>query len=173
VIERPYPYLARTVWGDPEGLGRPGWAGDRARWLSTYWARWPDALAYTQGDFARRHADGSFSFHRRSDDVINVAGHRIGTEEIESAILRDKVLTTGSPVGNVVVVGAPHPKKGLAPLAFVQTAEDRDLTLDETRRLADLVRSEKGAVAVPSDFITVTELPRPEAASTSGACSPR
>jgi acrylyl-CoA reductase (NADPH)/3-hydroxypropionyl-CoA dehydratase/3-hydroxypropionyl-CoA synthetase len=159
VIERPYPYLARTVWGDPEGLGRPGWAGDRERWLSTYWARWSDALAYTQGDFAQRHADGSFSFHGRSDDVINVAGHRIGTEEIESAILRDKVLTTGSPVGNVVVVGAPHPKKGLTPLAFVQTAQDRDLTTDETRRLADLVRSEKGAVAVPSDFITVTELP--------------
>jgi acrylyl-CoA reductase (NADPH)/3-hydroxypropionyl-CoA dehydratase/3-hydroxypropionyl-CoA synthetase len=159
VIERPYPYLARTVWGDPDGLGRPGWAGDRDRWVSTYWARWPDALAYTQGDFAQRHADGSFSFHGRSDDVINVAGHRIGTEEIESAILRDKVLTTGSPVGNVVVVGAPHPKKGLTPLAFVQTAEDRDLTPDERRRLADLVRSEKGAVAVPSEFITVTELP--------------
>jgi acrylyl-CoA reductase (NADPH)/3-hydroxypropionyl-CoA dehydratase/3-hydroxypropionyl-CoA synthetase len=159
VIEQPYPYLARTVWGDAEGLDRPGWAGDRARWRSTYWARWSDALAYTQGDFARRHADGSFSFHGRSDDVINVAGHRIGTEEIEGAILRDKVLTADSPVGNVVVVGAPHPQKGLTPVAFVQTTDARDLTPDEERRLAALVRSEKGAVAVPSDFITVSELP--------------
>ncbi len=159
VIEQPYPYLARTVWGDAEGLDRPGWAGDRARWRSTYWARWSDALAYTQGDFARRHADGSFSFHGRSDDVINVAGHRIGTEEIEGAILRDKVLTADSPVGNVVVVGAPHPQKGLTPVAFVQTTDARDLTPDEERRLAALVRSEKGAVAVPSDFIAVSELP--------------
>jgi acrylyl-CoA reductase (NADPH) / 3-hydroxypropionyl-CoA dehydratase / 3-hydroxypropionyl-CoA synthetase len=159
VIEQPYPYLARTVWGDPERLGRPGWAGDRGRWRSTYWERWSDALAYTQGDFARRHADGSFSFHGRSDDVINVAGHRIGTEEIEGAILRDKVLSPDSPVGNVVVVGAPHPQKGLTPVAFVQTADARDLTRDEERRLATLVRTEKGAVAVPSDFITVSELP--------------
>ena len=159
VIEQPYPYLARTIWGDPERLGRPGWAGDRARWLSTYWERWSDAMAYTQGDVARRHADGSFSFHGRSDDVINVAGHRIGTEEIEGAILRDKVLTADSPVGNVVVVGAPHSQKGLTPLAFVQTTEARELTPDESRRLANLVRSEKGAVAVPSDFITVSELP--------------
>ena len=159
VIERPYPYLARTVWGAAERLGEPDWAGDRERWRSTYWARWSNALAYTQGDFARRHADGSFTFHGRSDDVINVAGHRIGTEEIEGAILRDKVLEQDSPVANVVVVGAPHPAKGLTPLAFVQTVGARELTSDDARRLADLVRSEKGAVAVPSDFIAVPELP--------------
>jgi len=159
VIERPYPYLARTVWGDAERFGRPGWAGDRDAWLATYWSRWADALAYTQGDFARRHPDGSFTFHGRSDDVINVAGHRIGTEEIESAILLDKARADASPVGNVVVVGAPHPHKGLTPLAFVQTAAGRELAPGDARRLADLVRREKGAVAVPSDFITVSELP--------------
>jgi acrylyl-CoA reductase (NADPH)/3-hydroxypropionyl-CoA dehydratase/3-hydroxypropionyl-CoA synthetase len=159
VIERPYPYLARTIWGAAERLDAPDWAGDRDRWRSTYWARWSDALAYTQGDFARRHPDGSFTFHGRSDDVINVAGHRIGTEEIEGAILRDKVLEKDSPVANVVVVGAPHDAKGLTPLAFVQTVEARELTSDDTRRLANLVRSEKGAVAVPSDFIAVSELP--------------
>jgi acrylyl-CoA reductase (NADPH) / 3-hydroxypropionyl-CoA dehydratase / 3-hydroxypropionyl-CoA synthetase len=159
VIERPYPYLARTVWGAAERLGEPGWAGDRERWRSTYWARWSDALAYTQGDFARRHPDGSFSFHGRSDDVINVAGHRLGTEEIEGAILRDKALRDDSPVANVVVVGAPHATKGLTPLAFVQTVHGRELTNDDTQRLANLVRSEKGAVAVPGDFITVSELP--------------
>jgi acrylyl-CoA reductase (NADPH) / 3-hydroxypropionyl-CoA dehydratase / 3-hydroxypropionyl-CoA synthetase len=159
VIERPYPYLARTIWGAAESLGAPDWAGDRERWRSTYWARWSDALAYTQGDFAVRHPDGSFTFHGRSDDVINVAGHRIGTEEIEGAILRDKVLADDSPVANVVVVGAPHAAKGLTPLAFVQTVGGRELSSDDTRRLADIVRSEKGPVAVPSDFIAVSELP--------------
>jgi acrylyl-CoA reductase (NADPH) / 3-hydroxypropionyl-CoA dehydratase / 3-hydroxypropionyl-CoA synthetase len=159
VVERPYPYLARTIWGAAERLDAPDWAGDRDRWRSTYWSRWSDALAYTQGDFARRHPDGSFTFHGRSDDVINVAGHRIGTEEIEGAILRDKVLEQDSPVANVVVVGAPHPAKGLTPLAFVQTVEARELTSDDERRLADLVRSEKGAVAVPTGFIAVPELP--------------
>jgi acrylyl-CoA reductase (NADPH)/3-hydroxypropionyl-CoA dehydratase/3-hydroxypropionyl-CoA synthetase len=159
VLQAPYPYLARTVWGAAERLGEPDWAGDRERWRSTYWERWSDALAYTQGDVAVRHPDGSFTFHGRSDDVINVAGHRIGTEEIEGAILRDKVLANDSPVANVVVVGAPHPAKGLTPVAFVQTLDGRELSSEETRRLASLVRSEKGAVAVPSDFITVSELP--------------
>jgi acrylyl-CoA reductase (NADPH) / 3-hydroxypropionyl-CoA dehydratase / 3-hydroxypropionyl-CoA synthetase len=159
VIEAPYPYLARTVWGAAQRLGEPDWTGDRERWRSTYWARWSDALAYTQGDFAVRHPDGSFTFHGRSDDVINVAGHRIGTEEIEGAILRDKVLAADSPVANVVVVGAPHAAKGLTPVAFVQTVHGRELSSEDTRRLANLVRSEKGAVAVPGDFITVSELP--------------
>jgi acrylyl-CoA reductase (NADPH)/3-hydroxypropionyl-CoA dehydratase/3-hydroxypropionyl-CoA synthetase len=76
-------------------------------------------LAYTQGDYARAHDDGAFTLHGRSDDVINVSGHRIGTEEIEGAILRDKTLRKDSPVGNAVVVGAPHDEKGETPVAFL------------------------------------------------------
>ncbi len=169
VIAAPYPYLARTVWGDaanfrvePVADGarvQPGWRGDGARWQGTYWARWRGAWAYTQGDFAVRYADGSFSLHGRSDDVINVSGHRMGTEEIEGAILRHKSLDPDSPVGNVIVVGAPHREKGLTPLAFVKPAAGRKLTQDDKRRLTDLVRSEKGAVAVPSDFIEVSQFP--------------
>ncbi len=169
VIAAPYPYLARTVWGDAEhfrverGEGgprvAPGWRGDAKRWVSTYWARWRGTWAYTQGDFAVRYADGSFSLHGRSDDVINVSGHRMGTEEIEGAILRHKSLDPDSPVGNVIVVGAPHREKGLTPLAFVKPAAGRKLTQDDKRRLTELVRSEKGAVAVPSDFIEVTQFP--------------
>jgi acrylyl-CoA reductase (NADPH) / 3-hydroxypropionyl-CoA dehydratase / 3-hydroxypropionyl-CoA synthetase len=147
VILAPYPYLARTIWGD------------RARYASTYWRRWPGTLAYTQGDFAVRYADGSFSLHGRSDDVINVSGHRMGTEEIEGAILRDTQVNPDSPVGNVIVVGAPHREKGLTPIAFVKAATGRRLTVDDRRRLAELVRTEKGAVAVPSDFIEVTQFP--------------
>jgi acrylyl-CoA reductase (NADPH) / 3-hydroxypropionyl-CoA dehydratase / 3-hydroxypropionyl-CoA synthetase len=169
VIASPYPYLARTVWGDaanfrvepgPRGLQvQAGWRGDGQRWVNTYWMRWRGAWAYTQGDFALRYADGSFSLHGRSDDVINVSGHRMGTEEIEGAILRHKSLDPDSPVGNVIVVGAPHREKGLTPLAFVKPTAGRKLTQDDKRRLTDLVRSEKGAVAVPSDFIEVTQFP--------------
>ena len=169
VIAAPYPYLARTVWGDTanfhvESTGpgvrvQPAWKGDGTRWTSTYWQRWRGAWAYTQGDFAMRFEDGSFSLHGRSDDVINVSGHRMGTEEIEGAILRHKALDPDSPVGNVIVVGAPHREKGLTPLAFVKPTAGRKLTQDDRRRLTELVRSEKGAVAVPSDFIEVSQFP--------------
>jgi len=169
VIAAPYPYLARTVWGDAANFSvetvdgqvrvQPAWKGDGERWASTYWKRWRGTWAYTQGDFAVSYPDGSFSLHGRSDDVINVSGHRMGTEEIEGAILRHKALDPDSPVGNVIVVGAPHREKGLTPLAFVKPTAGRKLTQDDRRRLTELVRSEKGAVAVPSDFIEVTQFP--------------
>ena len=165
VVAAPYPYLARTVWGDAanfrveNGAVQPAWRGDAKRWLSTYWSRWQGTWAYTQGDFAIRHADGSFSLHGRSDDVINVSGHRLGTEEIEGAILRARTLDPDSPVGNVIVVGAPHREKGLTPLAFIKPSAGRKLTPDDKRKLAELVRQEKGAVAVPSDFIEVSQFP--------------
>ncbi len=169
VITLPYPYLARTIWGDTERFRieqdghaarvAPGWKGDADRYAATYWQRWRGAWAYTQGDFAIHYADGSFSLHGRSDDVINVSGHRIGTEEIEGAILRDKALDPGSPVGNVLVIGAPHREKGVTPVAFVTPVEGRRLTQDDRRRLTDLVRTEKGAVAVPSDFLEVSAFP--------------
>lgn len=159
VITRPYPYLARTIWGDPEQLGTPDWQGDIERFKSVYFDRWPGEPAYTQGDYARRHDDGAFTLHGRSDDVINVSGHRIGTEEIEGAILRDKTLRTDSPVGNVVVVGAPHDEKGETPVAFLVASPGSRIADDDLSRLQGLVRSEKGATAVPSDFLVVSAFP--------------
>jgi acrylyl-CoA reductase (NADPH)/3-hydroxypropionyl-CoA dehydratase/3-hydroxypropionyl-CoA synthetase len=165
VIAAPYPYLCRTIWGDAANFrveGRwvaPEWKGDAARYAKTYWSRWKDRLAYTQGDFAVKYADGGFSLHGRSDDVINVSGHRLGTEEIEGAILRDKQVHPDSPVGNVIVVGAPHAQKGLTPLAFVKTVPGRRLTAEDRRRLIETVRQEKGAVAVPEDFVEVPQFP--------------
>jgi len=165
VIRAPYPYLARTIWGDVAGFAvdgprvAPSWRGDLARYRATYWSRWAGTLAYTQGDVAIRHADGSFSLHGRSDDVINVSGHRMGTEEIEGAILRDKQINPDSPVGNVIVIGAPHREKGLTPIAFITPAAGRRLTAEDRRRLSELVRQEKGALAVPSDFIELTQFP--------------
>ncbi len=165
IISAPYPYLCRTIWGDAAGFKVDGariarqWRGDIDRYRSTYWSRWRERLAYTQGDFAVKHVDGGFSLHGRSDDVINVSGHRLGTEEIEGAILRDKQINPDSPVGNVIVVGAPHAQKGLTPLAFVRPAAGRKLTAEDRRRLIDIVRQEKGQVAIPEDFIEVSQFP--------------
>ena len=159
VITRPYPYLARTIWGDAENLDSDSWRGDLDRFRSVYFDRWGDDLAYTQGDYARQHPDGAFTLHGRSDDVINVSGHRIGTEEIEGAILRDKALRPDSPLGNVVVVGAPHDEKGETPVAFVIAAPEQKLQDEDLARLKDLVRSEKGVTAVPSDFLVVSGFP--------------
>ncbi len=91
--------------------------------------------------------------------MINTSGHRIGTEEIEGAILRDKILRPDSPVGNVVVVGAPHEERGQVPVAFVVAAPGRVITGDDRRRLDALVRSEKGAPAVPDDYLIVSQFP--------------
>jgi acrylyl-CoA reductase (NADPH)/3-hydroxypropionyl-CoA dehydratase/3-hydroxypropionyl-CoA synthetase len=165
VIAAPYPYLARTIWGDVANFHVEGtriaaaWKGDAARYAKTYWNRWRGRLAYTQGDFAIRHQDGSFSFHGRSDDVINVSGHRLGTEEIEGAILRDRQINPDSPVGNVIVVGAAHRESGLTPIAFIRPGEGKRLGPDDHRRLTELVRQEKGATAVPSAFIEVSQFP--------------
>ena len=159
VITAPYPYLARTIWGDAANLGQLHWKGDFDRYKMTYWGKWAGKWAYTQGDFAMKYADGSFSLHGRSDDVINVSGHRMGTEEIEGAILRDKAVNPDSPVGNVIVVGAPHREKGLTPVAFVQTVPGRRLTVEDQRRLTETVKNEKGSTAVPSDYIEVSAFP--------------
>jgi acrylyl-CoA reductase (NADPH)/3-hydroxypropionyl-CoA dehydratase/3-hydroxypropionyl-CoA synthetase len=165
VIAAPFPYLCRTIWGAESDFRVEGprvsreWRGDFERYRKTYWTRWQGRLAYTQGDFAVKYADGGFSLHGRSDDVINVSGHRLGTEEIEGAILRDKQINPDSPVGNVIVVGAPHAQKGLTPLAFVKPAPGRKLTAEDRRRLIETVRQEKGQVAIPEDFVEVSQFP--------------
>lgn len=159
VITAPYPYLAHTLWGDTKNFGDSEWQGDIERFKSVYFSRWEAGYNYTQGDYARRHDDGGFTLHGRSDDVINVSGHRIGTEEIEGAILRDKTLREDSAVGNVVVVGAPHDEKGETPVAFLVAAPGRKLTDEDFARLQGLVRSEKGSTAVPSDFLVVPAFP--------------
>ena len=159
VITQPYPYLAQTLWGDADRVGTPEWRGDLARFTEVYFDKWSGGTVYTQGDYARSHEGGGLTLHGRSDDVINVSGHRIGTEEIEGAILRDKALREDSPVGNVVIVGAPHDQKGETPVAFLIPAPGRKITGDDLDRLARLVRTEKGATAVPSDFLVVSQFP--------------
>ena len=167
VITRPYPSLARTIWGDAANFGRPGWKGDIKRFAETYFGRWSPVesdgrvatFAYTQGDFASRYEDGSFSLHGRSDEVIKTSGHRIGTEEIESAILKDKLINPASPVRNVVVIGAPDEERGSVPLAFIQVTEGTVLSLDDQLRISSLVMKEKGEIAVPAGYLAVPQFP--------------
>ncbi|HEX4051930.1 MAG TPA: acetate--CoA ligase [Steroidobacteraceae bacterium] len=100
VIKKPWPSLARTIWGDNQ------------RYLDTYWGRF-GPRCYVSGDGAHRDADGDVWIVGRIDDVLNVAGHRLGTMEIESA------LAAHARVAEAAVVGRPHDIKGEAVLAFV------------------------------------------------------
>ena len=98
VIAGRYPYQGLTVWRS-EGFGADSWRGDASRW-SQYFHDDEQAASgryYVQGDAAIRHADGAYTFHGRSDEVINVGGNRIGTAEIESALLLDTE-AEGSPL---------------------------------------------------------------------------
>ena len=96
--------MLRGIWGDPE------------RYTQTYWSKW-DAQTYFPADGAKRDADGYFTLLGRVDDVLNVAGHRIGTMEVESALVDNPA------VAEAAVVGVPHPIKGQALVAFVTLKE--------------------------------------------------
>src|SRR5262249_5073870 len=99
VIRKPWPSMLRTVYGDPE------------RYKTQYWSQIPGV--YFAGDGARRDQDGYFWIMGRVDDVLNVAGHRLGTAEIESA------LVSHPSVAEAAVVGKPDDLKGSAICAFV------------------------------------------------------
>jgi acetyl-CoA synthetase len=100
VVKRPWPSMLRTIWGDNE------------RYISTYWERFKNHY-YVAGDSARRDADGYYWIMGRIDDVINVAGHRLGTMEIESA------LVAHAKVAEAAVVSKPHDIKGESAFAYV------------------------------------------------------
>ena len=152
-ILRPYPYMALTVWNS-KGFGSAGWQGDVERWASYF----TQDGAYIQGDLAIRHGDGSYTFHGRSDEVINVGGTRIGTEEIENALLDQD--SEESPVKDVCVVGLPHPTMGTVPCAFVVSKSGASLARHEAARLQRQVKSRLGAHAVPAEFVVVPTLPQ-------------
>ena len=100
VIRRPWPSMLRTIWGDNE------------RYLKTYWEKFQQRF-YVAGDSAHRDADGCYWIMGRIDDVLNVAGHRLGTMEIESA------LVAHPRIAEAAVVGRPHEIKGESVFAFV------------------------------------------------------
>ncbi len=140
VIKKPWPSMLRTVWGDPD------------RYVEQYWKRYPGL--YFTGDGARQDADGNFWIMGRVDDVINVAGHRLGTMEVESA------LVSHPKVAEAAVVGRPDDLKGQALVAFVTPRAG--IASDEAFRgeLKEHVVKEIGAIARPDDIRFTEALPK-------------
>lgn len=139
-ITRPWPGMARTIWGDDE------------RYRETYWSKWPDT--YFPGDGAKRDDDGYFWILGRVDDVLNVAGHRIGTMELESALVSHEAVTESA------VVGKAHEVKGQAIAAFVTLREGVE-TSDELRgELREHVAAKIGPIARPDTIIFTVALPK-------------
>ena len=152
IVRQQYPYMALTVWCS-DGFGTKEWRGDLARWESYF----SEGAGYVQGDMAMRDADGAFTFHGRSDEVINVGGNRIGTEEIESALLLDHA-HSDSPVGNCAVVGMPDTVLGSSPCAFIVLSPPHTLlTAAQEGRLRAGVQTQLGVV--PKLFIVIPALP--------------
>src|SRR5581483_6584411 len=146
VIRRPWPAMLRTIWGDPE------------RYKKTYW---PDDFKnklYLAGDGASMDEDGYFRIVGRIDDVLNVSGHRLGTMEIESALVAHKEL-----VAEAAVVGRPDELTGEAICAFVVLKRPLP-TGDEAQKIAkelrDWVGREIGAIAKPKDIRFGDNLPK-------------
>ena len=143
VIKRPWPFMLRTIWGDD------------ARYLSTYWAKFHDRF-YVAGDSAHRDADGYFWIMGRIDDVLNVAGHRLGTMEIESA------LVAHPRIAEAAVVGRPHEIKGESVFAFVVCRGPRP-TGDTSKFVGELrewVTQQLGAIARPDEIRFTDNLPK-------------
>ncbi len=137
-ITAPWPSALRTIWGDDE------------RYRKTYFSRWNDRV-YFPGDGAKRDADGYFMILGRVDDVLNVAGHRIGTMEVESA------LVDHAAVAEAAVVGRKHEVKGQAIVAFVSLKGAARVEEDE---LKQHVATKIGAIARPEDIIFTADLPK-------------
>ena len=139
-ITRPWPGMLRTVWGDDE------------RFRQTYWSKWDDV--YFPGDGARQDDEGYFWILGRVDDVLNVAGHRIGTMEVESA------LVDHPGVAEAAVVGKADEVKGQAIAAFVTLKEGVEATSLLKDELREHVSEKIGAIAKPSSIIFTAELPK-------------
>jgi acetyl-CoA synthetase len=139
-ITRPWPGMLRTIYGDHE------------RYVSTYWSRW-DGI-YFPGDGAKRDEDGYYWILGRVDDVLNVAGHRIGTMEVESA------LVDHPSVAEAAVVGKAHEVKGQAIAAFVTVKEGVEATDALAKELREHVAAKIGAIARPDDILFAADLPK-------------
>ena len=140
-IKSPWPAMLRGIYGDPD------------RYAKEYWSKWSKEI-YFPGDGAKRDKDGYFWILGRVDDVLNVAGHRIGTMEVESA------LVDFQSVAEAAVVGRSHEIKGEGIAAFVtlkQGVETSDSLIDE---LKEHVVKKIGAIARPDDVIFAADLPK-------------
>ncbi len=140
VIKRPWPSMLRTIWGDPE------------RFKQQYWSQIPGC--YFTGDGARRDKEGYLWVMGRVDDVINVAGHRLGTMEIESA------LVSHPSVAEAAVVGKPDALKGTSISAFVTLKAGKPASDELKQELISHVGHEIGSIAKPEEIRFTDALPK-------------
>ena len=143
-LTRPWPSMLRGIYGDPD------------RYVRQYWNKWGSGV-YVTGDGAKRDADGYFWLLGRVDDVINVAGHRIGTMEVESALVDHPA------VAEAAVVGRAHEIKGQAIAAFVTLKEGANARMGSKELIDDLkehVVKKIGAIARPDDILFTADLPK-------------
>ena len=140
VIKRPWPSMLRTIWGDDE------------RYKQQYWSQLEGI--YFAGDGARRDKDGYFWIMGRIDDVINVSGHRLGTAEVESA------LVSHSAVAEAAVVARPDDLKGSAIVAFVTLEGTHNSSESLNQELREHVVKEIGALARPDEIRFTDALPK-------------
>jgi acetyl-CoA synthetase len=146
VIKRPWPAMLRTIWGDP------------GRYKKTYFPDEFKGKLYLAGDGASTDENGYFRIVGRIDDVLNVSGHRLGTMEVESALVANSSL-----VAEAAVVGRPDDLTGEAIVAFVVTKGPRP-TGEEAKKVAqelrDWVAKEIGPIAKPKDIRFGENLPK-------------
>jgi acetyl-CoA synthetase len=140
VIKRPWPGMLRGLYGDPE------------RYRQQYWSKYPGI--YFTGDGAKRDADGYFWLLGRVDDVMNVAGHRISTMEVESALVDHPV------VAEAAVIGKAHEIKGQGIAAFVTLKEGTQGTPALANELKEHVAHKIGPISRPDDILFTAELPK-------------
>jgi acetyl-CoA synthetase len=140
VIRKPWPSMLRGIWGDPQ------------RYKEIYWSEVKNS--YFTGDGCRQDEEGYFWIVGRIDDVLNVAGHRIGTAEVESA------LVSNPKVAEAAVVGRPDELKGQALVAFVTLKGNVHATPELRGELRDHVAKEIGPVAKPDDIRFAEALPK-------------
>jgi acetyl-CoA synthetase len=142
-LTKPWPSMLRTIWGDDK------------RYVETYFTKWKDRPdLYFPGDGAKRDDDGFFWILGRVDDVLNVAGHRIGTMEVESALVEHPA------VAEAAVVGKAHDLKGQAIAAFVTVREGVKTSISLRDDLREFVATKIGSLARPDDIIFSADLPK-------------
>ncbi|MCC6319735.1 MAG: acetate--CoA ligase [Gemmatimonadaceae bacterium] len=142
-LTRPWPSMLRTIWGDDQ------------RYRETYFSKWPGRPdLYFPGDGAKRDEDGYFWILGRVDDVLNVAGHRIGTMEVESALVEHPA------VAEAAVVGKAHELKGQALAAFVTLRQGYHHSSELRDELKAFVADKIGAIARPDDVLFSADLPK-------------
>jgi acetyl-CoA synthetase len=139
-ITKPWPGMLRTIYGDDK------------RYRQQYWSRFPGR--YFPGDGAKRDEDGFYWILGRVDDVLNVAGHRIGTMEVESALVSHPA------VAEAAVVGKPHELKGEVIAAFVTVGAGHEATAALVAELKEHVVKKIGPIAHPDDVMFSADLPK-------------